>query len=73
LLRLYQKGGVIFVAFDDEHSLSVNRAPWPKLFWNPNEKAGIQAVVLKHPASSEVVVVLPWVPATTSERLRGDK
>ena len=32
------------------HSLSVNRAPWPKLFGNAaDEEAGVEAVVLEHP------------------------
>jgi hypothetical protein len=53
------------------HSLSVNRAPSPKLCGMPPiRKLGFRPLCSKTHASSEVVVVFPCVPLTTSERFR---
>ena len=47
---------------------SVNRAPCPRLDGMPPiRKEGLRPACSNTQASREVVVVLPWVPATTRE------
>ena len=69
LAALIEKGGVVFVAFDDEPFAVGEARALAEILGNAaDEITGIQPLCSNTQVSSEVVVVLPCVPETTSER-----
>jgi hypothetical protein len=63
---LVAKGGVVLVGLDDEEGGSQSRRNAEALRHAADQKPGFSPACSRIQASSEVVVVLPWVPATPS-------
>ena len=69
LAAFVEEGGVVFVALQDE-PVGIGETAWLKLAGIPPiRKDGFNPADSNTQASKEVVVVFPWVPVTTSERL----
>ena len=68
LRALVEEGGVVLVALDDELGPWPSRQDWRKFSGTPPiRNEGSRPASASTCASSEEVVVLPWVPATTTE------